>query len=109
VKDELFAELAESVRQGGSILRGESNPARSFSVEVPDVKAIRQELRLSQDQFASLLGISAGTLRNWEQGRRVPEGPARVLLQVAAKHPEALWDTVHQNEAPLGQTGKKTD
>ena len=41
-----------------------------------------------------MIGISVKTLRNWEQGRRKPEGPARVLLQVAAKHPEAVWDTV---------------
>jgi len=41
-----------------------------------------------------MLGISVKTLRNWEQGRRRPEGPARVLLQVAARHPEAVWDVV---------------
>ena len=41
-----------------------------------------------------MLGISVRTLRNWEQGRRVPEGPARVLLQVAAKHPAAVLDVV---------------
>ena len=38
------------------------------------------------------VGISVGTLRNWEQGRRKPEGPARVLLRVASRHPEALLD-----------------
>ena len=52
------------------------------------------EPKVSQEQFAALLGISVRTLRNWEQGRRVPEGPARVLLQVAAKHPEAVLDVV---------------
>jgi putative transcriptional regulator len=41
-----------------------------------------------------MLRISVGTLRNWEQGRRAPEGPARILLQVAARHPEAVWDVV---------------
>jgi putative transcriptional regulator len=49
---------------------------------------------LTQVQFAALLGISVRTLRNWEKGRRVPEGPARVLLQVAAQHPEAVLDVV---------------
>jgi putative transcriptional regulator len=44
-----------------------------------------------------MLGISIRTLRNWEQGRRVPEGPARVLLQVAAKHPEVLLDVVRSH------------
>ncbi len=94
MKDELFTELLESVREGGSILRGEKEPARTFVVEGPDVKGIREQYNLSQRQFASLLGISVKTLQNWEQGRRSPRGPARVLLQVAAKHPEAVWDVV---------------
>jgi putative transcriptional regulator len=50
-----------------------------------DIKQIREQMKLSQTQFAALLGISAGTLRGWEQGRRKPEGPARVLLLVAAR------------------------
>jgi putative transcriptional regulator len=95
MKDELFAELVESVRQGGAILRGEAEPSRSFTMDMPDVKAIRERYKLSQGQFASLLGISVGTLRNWEQGRRAPVGPARVLLQIVAKHPEAVWDVIH--------------
>jgi putative transcriptional regulator len=47
-----------------------------------------------QEEFSALLGISMRTLRNWEQGQRVPEGSARVLLQVAAKLPEAVLDVV---------------
>ena len=94
MNDELFDELLESVREGGAILRGEKSPSRSFSVEVPDIRGIRANYRLSQKEFATLLGISVGTLQNWEQGRRTPHGPARVLLQVAAKHPDAVWDVV---------------
>jgi len=58
------------------------------------VKRIREGYKLSQAQFAALLGISVGTLRNWEQGRRAPEGPARVLLRVAERYPKAVWDVV---------------
>ena len=94
MKDELFQELVESVREGAAIMRGESVPSREFVVEVPDVKIIRENYKLSQVEFAALLGISVKTLQNWEQGRRIPEGAARVLLQVAAKHPEAIWDVV---------------
>ena len=94
MNDELFNQLVESVRQGGTILRGEAKPSRVFEVSALDVKRIREQYQLSQSEFAALLGISVGTLRNWEQGRRAPEGPARVLLQVAAKHPEAVWDVV---------------
>lgn len=94
MKKELFEELLESVRQGGKILQGKMKPSRAFKLSDPDVKIIRKQYGLSQDKFAVLLGISVATLRNWEQGRRKPEGAARVLLCVAAKHPEAVLDTV---------------
>ena len=94
MNDELFAELVESVREGGAILRGESTPSRKFIIEAPDVKQIREQYNLSQREFSMLLGISIKTLQNWEQGRRTPHGAARILLQVAAKHPQAVWDVV---------------
>jgi putative transcriptional regulator len=96
MNDELFDELLASIREGGAILRGEAQAARSFEIEAADVRSIRERYQLSQSKFASLLGISPKTLQNWEQGRRLPEGPARVLLQVAAKHPDAVWDVVSQ-------------
>ena len=95
MKAELFNELLESIKQGGEILRGERQPGREFNFENPDVRAIRKQYGLSQVKFAELLGISLATLRNWEQGRRKPEGPARILLSVAAKHPEAILDSIH--------------
>ncbi len=99
MRDELFAELLESVRQGGAILRGETEPSRTAAVDMPDVREIRLKHNLSQAQFATMLGISVATLRNWEQGRRRAEGPARILLQVADKHPEAVWDVVRSSAA----------
>lgn len=99
MKDELFTELIESVREGGDIVRGRTEPSRSFEVGAPDVKKIRESYGLSQTELATLLGISVDTLQNWEQGRRTPRGPARVLLQVVAKHPEAVWDVVRPREA----------
>jgi putative transcriptional regulator len=94
MKDELFDELIASVHEGGKILRGKAKPSRTFIIETPNVKKIRSNYKLSQIEFAALMGISVKTLRNWEQGRRAPEGAARVLLQVAAKHPEVIWDVV---------------
>jgi len=94
MKQEMFEELLESVRQAGAIKRGEMKPPRVFVVKAPDVKAIRAKLGVSQDEFASLLGISVRTLENWEQKRRIPKGPARVLLEVASAHPDAVWDVV---------------
>jgi putative transcriptional regulator len=96
MKNELFEELLESVREGGTILRGKRSAARRTSVGEPDVQAIRESYGLSQDRFAALLGISVRTLQNWEQGRRHPHGPARVLLRVAAKHPKAVLDVVRK-------------
>jgi putative transcriptional regulator len=95
MKDKVFAELLESVREGSDIIHPRKRASRDFLFELPDVKAIRKKYGLSQSKFAEMLGISLGTLRNWEQGRRKPEGPARILLFVADKHPEAILDTVH--------------
>lgn len=94
MKDELFNELLASIQEGSSILRGEKDASRTFHLDRLDIKHIREGYYLTQEQFAIMLGISVRTLRNWEQGRRVPEGPAMVLLQVAAKHPEAVLDAV---------------
>ena len=95
MKEDLFNELVESVKEGGAILRGEMKPSREFIFEPIDVLTIRKKYGLTQDKFAKLLGISVATLRNWEQGRRKPDGPARVLLRVAAKYPQAVLDVVH--------------
>jgi len=92
VQEKLFAELLQSVKEMQAIRRGEKKPSRVFEVPDPDPRAIRSRFRLSQIEFASLLGISVGTLRNWEQGLRRPEGPARVLLHVVELHPEAVRD-----------------
>jgi DNA-binding transcriptional regulator YiaG len=78
--------------------RGEDVPVRVTTVEVPtiDVRAVRRGLKLSQAQFAARFGVPPATLRNWEQGRTRPDGPARVLLAVIAKHPEAVEDVLRK-------------
>jgi putative transcriptional regulator len=96
MRDELFDELVASVREGGRILRGEEPPAREHHHREPDVAALRERYGLSQEKFAALLGISVRTLQNWEQGRRRPHGPARVLLRVAEEHPEAILETLRK-------------
>ena len=98
MNDQPFTELMASIDEAGRIARGETAPARTFTVEPGhlDVAGIREGYKLSQTRFAALLGISVKTLRNWEQGRRAPAGPARVLLLVAARHPDAVWDVVRE-------------
>jgi putative transcriptional regulator len=59
-----------------------------------DIAALRRFVGLTQAGFATALGISMHTLRNWEQGRRVPEGPALALLRIAARHPRLIRENV---------------
>ena len=59
-----------------------------------DIVALRKFVGLTQKSFAQALGISVHTLRNWEQGRRYPEGPALALLRIAARHPRIIRENV---------------
>jgi putative transcriptional regulator len=93
VKKELFEELKQSLREGNLIKRGQLKPGRVFHMRPEsNIVRVRGKLGLSQSKFAAILGISADTLQNWEQGRRTPTGPAKVLLKIAARHPEVLLE-----------------
>jgi putative transcriptional regulator len=84
--------LIEAEREGRAIARGEADPA-TYRIHVPadiDVCKIRRQLGLSQDEFAAKFALPVGTVREWEQERRRPEGAARVLLTVIEKDPDAL-------------------
>ena len=85
-----FGDLVKSVRQAGRIRRRKMRPSRATTFKPADVKVIRDSLGKSQTEFAMMIGVSVATLRNWEQGRRVPDGPAQALLRVAAQNPEAV-------------------
>lgn len=77
--------------------RGDHSVARVRVVRVPeqvDVKAIRQQLNMSQSEFARRFGFSVDALQNWEQGRRFPDSTARVLLRVIERHPEVVEDAL---------------
>ena len=89
MKDAMFDELMDSIREAGSIRRGEKEASRTFAHAEPDVKRIRAKTRLSQAKFAVLIGVSPRTLQNWEQGHRHPTGPARALLTIVDSDPEA--------------------
>jgi DNA-binding transcriptional regulator YiaG len=62
---------------------------------MPDVAVLRRRLKLSQAQFASRFGFSVATVRNWEQGRVMADGPARILLAVIANEPQAVIRALH--------------
>jgi len=90
----IIASIKEAVRWA----EGKDVAVRVTTVDVPtvDVKATRQRLGLSQAAFAAKFGFQPATLRNWEQGRTYPDGPARVLLAVIAKHPDAVEDALRK-------------
>ena len=78
-------DLLASVKQ----MRG-GQAARVSKVRLSAVAEARASVGLSQQEFAVLLGVSARTLQDWEQGRREPTGAARTLIKVAVKHPKVL-------------------
>jgi len=93
--DKLFKELTDSISEAGAIRRGEKIVSRRFEFEDVDVQAVRAKTGLSQIQFSVLLGVSPGTLRNWEQGRRRPTGPARALLRIVDARPRLAMEALH--------------
>ena len=95
MKDKDFKDLLKSIDEMRAIMAGKKKPSRVFHVEPMNIKQIRKKLALSQSQFAHMMGISPATLRNWEQGRTYPEGAARVLLLIAEKRPDAIWEVLH--------------
>jgi putative transcriptional regulator len=88
MKDDDFSMLVESIKEAGKIQRGQQNASRRFEMNAPDIRAIREHSHKSQADFAYMIGVSVATLRNWEQGRRRPEGPALALLKIVSKNPE---------------------
>jgi putative transcriptional regulator len=95
MKDAAFKELLTSIRQAGRIRRGKAKAARVTTFRPADVKSVREKLNASQTEFALMIGVSVATLRNWEQGRRTPDGPALALLRVAARNPRAVAKALH--------------
>jgi putative transcriptional regulator len=90
VDKKLFARLTRSIKQHSEIARGERAPSREFQVDSSKVREIRAATKLSQTRFAELIKVDVGTLRNWEQGRREPTGPAKALLRAIQNNPIAV-------------------
>lgn len=88
-------DIARHAAEDGSItddlaFAAELKSGRMRALRPIDVAAIRAKTRLSQERFAHAFRISPHTLRNWEQGRRAPEGPARALLLAIERDPKAV-------------------
>ncbi|GFM28715.1 NadS family protein [Novosphingobium sp. PY1] len=87
---DLFAAMEEAAAHA----QGKGKVARVHTIEVPDVRAIREELGLSQQAFASAYHIPLATLKGWEQGRRQPDATASAYLLVIARLPDAARDVL---------------
>jgi putative transcriptional regulator len=77
--------------------------ATTVALEVPTplVRDLRRRARLTQLEFAARLGVPVETIRNWEQGKRMPRGPARALLALIARAPEAVFAALAPGGAPV--------
>ena len=86
----LGRDLIQGMTEAIAFARGDGSGAVMHPVEVPDVRGIRRALRMSQQRFAETYRIPLPTLKNWEQGRRVPDAPAAAYLTVIARNPAAI-------------------
>jgi putative transcriptional regulator len=90
-KKSLGERLIESMQQANAWARGENVPGMRVHIpEAYDVRKMRTRMKLSQKEFAARFGFSLDSIQNWEQGRRIPDGPARTLLAVIAHEPKAV-------------------
>ena len=92
-----YENLLASIREAGETGAGRRRLSRALPITSVDIKKVRAKLKVSQREFALVIGVSARTLQNWEQGRRQPEGPAKALLRVVVRDPEGVLAALHQN------------
>ena len=87
---DIGAEILDGINEIKDFKKGRIKLRTNELSEPSEPKIIRSKLNLSQSAFAGLLGVSIRTLQDWEQGRRVPQGPAVALLRIAEQHPEVF-------------------
>lgn len=95
MSDEMFNELVTSMKEAAAITKGEMQPSRSFVFSPINVKEVREKTNKNQQDFADMIGVKLGTLRNWEQGRRKPDGAALTLLKIVAANPKYVEQILH--------------
>jgi putative transcriptional regulator len=91
-KRDIGKEILDGLREYNDHIDGKRTLPTRRIAKVSSPLEIRSRMNLSQDAFASLLGVSVRTLQEWEQGRRTPRGPAQALLRIAEQHPEVFLD-----------------
>jgi putative transcriptional regulator len=92
---ELFDDLVSSLKEAKAISKGKSPASRRFDISNPDVKLVREQVGLSQTEFAQMMRVSVKTLQNWEQHRRTPTGPAAALLKIVSTSPDLAMRSLY--------------
>jgi putative transcriptional regulator len=87
-------DLVQGMKEAAEFAEGKKAGARVHVVEVPDVRAIRRQLHMSQQRFAETYRIPLPTLKNWEQGRRAPDAPAAAYLRAISREPVVIKDAL---------------
>jgi len=95
MEKELFDDLVQSLKEAKTIAKGQAQASRRFMVAAPDVRLVREQIGLTQSEFAHLMQVSIKTLQNWEQQRRTPTGPAAALLKIVMAAPEVALKALH--------------
>jgi putative transcriptional regulator len=95
---DIAEEIVSGLEEAQGYVRGDDEDVSTHVVEVEviDIKAVRDELELTQQEFADSFGFSLSSVRNWEQGRRRPDKAARILLKLIEEEPEVMWEKVQR-------------
>jgi len=89
-------DLVQGMKGACEFVEGKQAGAKIHLIEVPNVRAIRRQLHMSQHEFADDFRIPLGTLKNWEQGRRAPDAPAAACLQAIARRPQVIREALQR-------------
>ncbi len=95
MEKELFDDLVQSLKEAKAIAKGQVQASRHFVVPPPDVRLVREQIGLTQSEFAHLMQVSIKTLQNWEQQRRTPTGPAAALIKIVMAAPDVALKALH--------------
>jgi putative transcriptional regulator len=95
MNDKDFSEVVACFKEAGQIKSVVEKPDGICEINPPAIKAVRTKLHLVQKDFAAMIGVSLSMLQSWEQGKSAPDGPAKALLTVAVKNPQAFMTALH--------------
>ena len=95
--ENIAKEIIEGLEEAIDFAKGRKTGAKAHALTLEDIVSVRKKTRLSQSKFADLFGISVSTLRNWEQGRRYPQGASLTLLRVIKNNPQAVFKALEMD------------